>query len=116
MKQNFIYPLCAVGLGLVLLSGGALAADAPTKPVKPADPEALGQEIAVLTQAPNVPPPIKRRHSAKIIVNLEVKEITKRLADVITVLNAEGEIVYQQPGLNLPTDEIVAKLKTISQP
>jgi hypothetical protein len=27
MKRNFIYPLCAVGLGLVLLSGGALAAD-----------------------------------------------------------------------------------------
>lgn len=37
-------------------------------------------------------------------------------SNVITVLNAEGEIVYQQPGLNLPTDEIVAKLKTISQP
>jgi protein SCO1/2 len=37
-------------------------------------------------------------------------------SNVITVLNAEGEIVYQQPGLNLPTDEIVAKLKTISPP
>jgi protein SCO1/2 len=37
-------------------------------------------------------------------------------SNVITVLNAEGEIVYQQPGLNLPPDEIVAKLKTISPP
>jgi nitrite reductase (NO-forming) len=81
MKRNFFYPLCAAGLGAVLLSGVALAADAPNKPVKPADPEALGVETAVLTQAPNVPPPIKRKHSAKIIVNLEVKEVTKRLAD-----------------------------------
>ncbi|HAO77420.1 MAG TPA: hypothetical protein DCQ92_00315 [Verrucomicrobia subdivision 3 bacterium] len=37
-------------------------------------------------------------------------------SNVITVLNAEGEIVYQQPGLNLPPDEIVAKLKSISIP
>jgi protein SCO1/2 len=34
----------------------------------------------------------------------------------VTVLNAEGEIVYQQPGLNLPPDEIAAKLKAISPP
>jgi protein SCO1/2 len=37
-------------------------------------------------------------------------------SNVITVLNAEGEIVYQQPGLNLPPDEIAAKLKAISPP
>jgi protein SCO1/2 len=37
-------------------------------------------------------------------------------SNVITVLNAEGEIVYQQPGLNLLPDEIVAKLKSISPP
>jgi protein SCO1/2 len=37
-------------------------------------------------------------------------------SNLIIVLNAEGEIVYQQPGLNLPTDEIIAKLKAISQP
>ena len=37
-------------------------------------------------------------------------------SNVITVLNAEGEIVLQQPGLNLSPDEIVAKLKTISSP
>ena len=39
------------------------------------------QPEPVLTQAPNVPPPIKRKHSAKVIVHLEVKEVTKRLAD-----------------------------------
>lgn len=37
-------------------------------------------------------------------------------SNLITVLNAEGEIVLQQPGLNLPPDEIVAKLKTIITP
>jgi protein SCO1/2 len=37
-------------------------------------------------------------------------------SNVITVLNAEGEIVYQQPGLNLPPDEIAAKLKAIFPP
>ena len=29
------------------------------------------------------------------------------------VLNAAGEIVFQQPGLNLPPDEIVAKLQAL---
>ena len=37
-------------------------------------------------------------------------------SNVITVLNAAGEIVLQQPGLNLPPDEIVKKLEAMSQP
>ena len=37
-------------------------------------------------------------------------------SNIITLLNAEGEIVFQQPGLNLPTDEIISKLKTLSSP
>lgn len=40
-----------------------------------------GQEEAVLTDAPNVPPPIKRSHATKVIVHLEVKEVRKRIAD-----------------------------------
>lgn len=47
---------------------GTLAADLPV-------------EIAMLTEAPNVPPPIARKHRAKVIVNLEVREVVKRLAD-----------------------------------
>ncbi|HTL73249.1 MAG TPA: copper-containing nitrite reductase [bacterium] len=84
MKKPIIYSWCAIGLGAALLSSVALAADVPTnvtKPVRPVDPEVMSQEEAILTQAPNVPPPIKRRHSAKVIVHLEVKEVTKRLAD-----------------------------------
>jgi len=40
-----------------------------------------GQEEAVLTDPPNVPPPIIRRHATKVIVKLEVREVVKPLAD-----------------------------------
>ncbi len=45
------------------------------------DPGVTGVETAILAQAPNVPPPITRKQPAKVIVNLEVREVTKRLAD-----------------------------------
>jgi nitrite reductase (NO-forming) len=41
----------------------------------------LATENAVLTKAPAVPPPIARRQPAKVTVNLDVKEVTRRLAD-----------------------------------
>lgn len=41
----------------------------------------LPVETAVLVPPPNVPPPIGRKHPAKVIVQLEVREVTKRLAD-----------------------------------
>jgi nitrite reductase (NO-forming) len=40
-----------------------------------------GEEVAVLGDAPNVPPPITRKHATKVIVHLEVKEVEARLAD-----------------------------------
>jgi len=43
--------------------------------------EIQGEEKAVLTVAPNVPPPITRSHATKVIVELESQEIVKRLAD-----------------------------------
>ncbi len=36
---------------------------------------------AVLTNAPNVPPPITRKTPAKVIVELEVKEVVKQIAE-----------------------------------
>ena len=42
---------------------------------------ALPEEEAILTDAPAVPPAIKRKKPAKVIVHLEVQEVTKRLAD-----------------------------------
>jgi nitrite reductase (NO-forming) len=43
--------------------------------------QANGSIEAVLTDAPNVPPPLDRRAAAKVVVKLEVKEVVKRLAD-----------------------------------
>ncbi len=40
-----------------------------------------GEEKAVLTVAPNVPPPITRDHATKVIVDLETRELRGRLAD-----------------------------------
>lgn len=42
-----------------------------------------GQETAVLTDAPNVPPPITRKYATKVIVNLEVIEKTMTIADSV---------------------------------
>jgi nitrite reductase (NO-forming) len=53
-------------------------------PVRAPSEEIVGQEVAVLTQAPNVPPPITRTHATKVIVNLDVVEKTMRLADSVT--------------------------------
>lgn len=40
-----------------------------------------GEEVAKLTSAPDVPPPITRKHPTKVVVKLETKEIVSRLAD-----------------------------------
>ena len=72
--QKSLAVLCAAGISMAISTFG-------DTPAKPADPEALATETAVLTDAPNVPPPITRQHSAKVIVNLEVLEVTRHLAD-----------------------------------
>lgn len=43
--------------------------------------QALPVEQAILTAPPFVPPAITRKHSARVIVNLEVREMIGRLAD-----------------------------------
>ena len=50
-------------------------------PIHSPTEEIVGQETAVLTDAPNVPPAITRDHATKVIVNLEVIEKKMRLAD-----------------------------------
>lgn len=40
-----------------------------------------GEEVAILTDAPNVPPAITRRHPTKVIVNLEVIEKEMEMMD-----------------------------------
>jgi nitrite reductase (NO-forming) len=53
---------------------------------KGTDPEIVGEEKAVLTSAPLVPPPITRKTPTKVIVNLEVIEKVKRMADGVDYL------------------------------
>ena len=70
-----IIPALLIGsaLTLPLTAAGEPATGAPKGPqAKGTDPEIVGEEKAVLTSAPKVPPPIQRKHSTKVIVNLEV--------------------------------------------
>lgn len=76
-----IVTLGAVGLG-VQACRNAFAnpnadASVPTRDL----PAIKGEEIATLTMAPNVPPPITRKHATKVIVELETIEKVMRLAD-----------------------------------
>ncbi|MGE3533675.1 MAG: copper-containing nitrite reductase [Parachlamydiales bacterium] len=66
-------------LGTALLVSCTKNNDGP--PVTPEMPAIKGEEVALLTNAPEVPPPITRTHSTKVIVNLETKEVQMRLAD-----------------------------------
>ena len=62
---------------------GSVSANAGTIPVRSPSDAIVGQEIAVLGIAPNVPPPITRTHATKVIVNLDVIEKTARIADSV---------------------------------
>ena len=61
----------------IMLAGSAYAASREGNLNDPI----VGEENAVLTDAPAVPPPIRRDHATKIVVHLEVKEVEGRLAD-----------------------------------
>jgi nitrite reductase (NO-forming) len=75
---------CLVRLGVMAALGLCLGV-APTQGAAvsqaPSDPTIIGEERAILTSAPDVPPPILRSHATKVIVELEVREMVKRLAD-----------------------------------
>jgi len=80
-----------VALGLVAASLSSCGRDAAaseaaraTVPIHQANDPIEGQEVAVLTDAPNVPPPITRRHATKVIVNLDVIEKVVQIADSVT--------------------------------
>jgi nitrite reductase (NO-forming) len=71
------FPRTGLILAAVLLSGSAYGA---SREENLADP-IVGVEDAVLSDAPNVPPPIHRDHATKVVVHLEVREVESRLAD-----------------------------------
>jgi nitrite reductase (NO-forming) len=93
MKIDQVLSLCTGALASVLLftavpptiaAESTVASRGPN--AKGFDPTISGEEVAVLTQAPNVPPPIKRSHATKVIVKLEVKEVVKKLSDGVEYL------------------------------
>lgn len=83
MKMKTISQIAAAVAGACVMTGIAIAAEPPVTAgvSKIIDPGVQGEEIAVLGIAPNVPPPITRQHATKVIVHLEVREVTRRLAD-----------------------------------
>ncbi len=74
-------------LASLLIAGtcATFASEGPTdtkgKVALPVAINALPVEQAVLTSPPHVPPPIKRRHAARVVINLEVTEVVAKLAD-----------------------------------
>ncbi len=85
MKTSRLFPATALLslLGLLNPSLTAQEGTAQTKGLVPLPVTVLDMPVeqAVLTPAPNVPPPLKRKYAARVIVNLEVREVVKRLAD-----------------------------------
>jgi len=91
MKTNMLTLKALQALTLTLATAGLIAAEPDsTKPKGPAakgtDSSLVGEETAVLTQAPQVPPPIKRTHATKVKVKIEVREVVKKMADGVDYL------------------------------
>ena len=90
-KSKLTLMAMALLLAVKLLTTSLCAAEADiTKPKGPvakgSDPTIIGEEVAVLAQAPRVPPPIRRSHATKVIVTLEVREVVRHLADGVDYL------------------------------
>ncbi len=74
--------LFALATALVVPDLALRAQEGPSEPTNnPVVTDDLPTEEAMLTSAPNVPPPIVRHHSARVVVHLEVREVVHRLAD-----------------------------------
>ena len=67
--------ICLPGMFAVVVLAGCLSRGSQSAPEVPA-----GSEEAVLTTAPQVPPPITRNHPTKVVVHLEVREVVKTLS------------------------------------
>lgn len=75
--------LIAAAMAVASLTGSCSPAHdgQPTAIAALASKASGAEELATLTDAPAVPPPITRNHAAKVVVKLEVKEVVKRIAD-----------------------------------
>ncbi len=87
-RPRFLLPLALAGLVIAIAFVTATLANAAEGPadakgpvILPAEVQSLPVEQAILTAAPQVPPPITRKYNARVVVNLEVREVVARLAD-----------------------------------
>ncbi len=87
-RPRIILPLAVAGLVLAAVFATATIVNAAEGPAEAKGPvvltpelQALPVEQAILTSPPNVPPPITRKHSARVVVNLEVREVVMKIAD-----------------------------------
>jgi len=84
MKRSTSFSVAA--LMVVAAAAGSVAGAAAKPAAYPGDfgpPQ--GEPIhATLTSPPNVPPPIHRNHPAKVIVELEVREVEKEISEGVT--------------------------------
>jgi nitrite reductase (NO-forming) len=74
--------LCLAPIAMIYnnrVHGAELAYDPSQEPI-------VGQEPARMAVAPNVPPPITRKHATRVILNVEVREHVKQLADGVNYL------------------------------
>ena len=76
-RKKFLAIACALS---PLFNAGSVLAEADDHLSILKEP-LVGEEVAILTDAPNVPPRITRTHRTKMVVNLEVTEVVKRMAD-----------------------------------
>src|SRR6185503_11220761 len=65
---------------LLLAAGCGVALHAAPAPIE----EVRGEEVAVMTSAPHVPPPITRHYPTRVLLDVVVKEHTRQLADGVT--------------------------------
>jgi nitrite reductase (NO-forming) len=91
MKTNLLALKTLQALTLTLTTASLIAAEPDiSKPKGPAakgiDASLVGEETAVLTEAPLVPPPIKRTHATKVKVKIEVREVVKKMVDGVDYL------------------------------
>lgn len=83
MRTVFIWG-CGIALCCLLTGCQQPSSGGGTATLDNAQTEAYQEEVAALTHAPEVPPPITRKKPAKVVVKMEVRELQAELANGVT--------------------------------